>query len=107
MVLLDPSNLPVPAPTSSRAPSETDFTFLFVFRIPGLLAFLAPAAAWACPGCKEGVSVSADAGQSITVLAGFSLSVLLLLAAVAGAVFVLWRTVLKAVRESDAGWKQS
>ncbi len=76
-------------------------------RLLFLLPALVPAGAWACPGCKEGVSVSADAGQSITVLAGFSLSVLLLLAAVAGAVFVLWRAVLKAVRESDSGWKQS
>jgi len=73
-------------------------------RLLFFLACLAPAGAWACPGCKEGVSVSAGAGQAITVLAGFSLSVMVLLVAVAGAGFVLWRVIVKAVRESEAGW---
>ena len=69
-----------------------------------LVCALAPLGAQACPGCIEGVTVCAGAGQSLNVLAGFSLSVLALLAAVGGVGFVLWRVVLKAVRESDARW---
>ncbi|SDT95936.1 hypothetical protein SAMN05444156_1071 [Verrucomicrobium sp. GAS474] len=76
-----------------------------LFLLLTLLPLIA-ASAHACPGCKEGVTLGTEAGQPATVLAGFSLSVMVLLAAVSGVGVVLWRTVLKAVRESEAAWKQ-
>ncbi|HEY8967283.1 MAG TPA: hypothetical protein VIM58_12605 [Candidatus Methylacidiphilales bacterium] len=70
---------------------------------PALLLLLVLAdAAWACPGCKEGVTVGGN--QSAGIGTGFSLSVLALLAAVGGVGFVLVRAVLKAVRRSEAAW---
>ena len=64
-----------------------------------MVAWSAPASAHACPGCTQSITVAH--GPASEILAGFSLSVLFMLAAVLLAVGGLAALVAKACRESD------
>jgi hypothetical protein len=70
--------------------------------LPGLIgwASFGLASAHACPGCQE--AVSATRGNAGEVLAGFSLSVLFMIASVFVALAGLAALIVRAVRRIDA-----